>query len=395
MWPHTNLEVHMKPAPASARNLPLFLGGQLETKQNATEGRSPRFARGGARCGHRDDRFVDRALQARQCAVLVAEQRIRAEARALARLSHPNVVQLHELREHAGELLLVMEHVQGAPLGAWLRQNPARPWRPVLAAGLIAGSWLAAACGGLRGRALLLALLLPPLLAPPLLAGGFAGLTSVPTELWGGLPLTLLLTGAGMAGALPIGIAVAYGRRSSLPLLRGLLTAYVELARGIPLVAALFIASFLLPLFFPQGVAVDMLWRVLIAIVLFAAAYLSEIVRGGLQAFPAGQVDAASALGFSPWQTQRWIVLPQVLRAVAPSLANSAIALFKDTSLVTIVSLYDLTGAVQLALGDADWRKFFIEGQLFAAAIYFVACFAMSRYSLWLEKHLNTGTRRQ
>ncbi|MCK6393779.1 amino acid ABC transporter permease [Zoogloea sp.] len=255
-------------------------------------------------------------------------------------------------------------------------------WRPALAAGLIAGSWLAAALGWLHGRTLITALVVLPLLALPVLAGGFAGLDAVPTELWGGLPLTLLLTGIGMAGALPIGIAVAYGRRSPLPLLRGLLTAYVELARGIPLVAALFVASFLLPLFFPGDLAPDMLWRVLIAIVLFAAAYLSEIIRGGLQAFPEGQCSAAAALGFSPWQVQRWIVLPQVLRHVAPSLANSAIALFKDTSLVTIVSLYELTGALGLALsGDAQWRPFYLEAWLFIAAIYWLGCVLLARIS--------------
>lgn len=255
-------------------------------------------------------------------------------------------------------------------------------WRPLLAAGLIIGSWLAAAFGWLRGGRLASALFAAPLLALPLLGGGFAGLSDIPTEQWGGLPLTLLLTSAGMAGALPLGIAVAYGRRSALPVLRGLLTGYVELARGIPLVAALFVASFLLPLFFPDGVAVDMLWRVLIAIVLFAAAYLSEIVRGGLQAFPAGQLDAALALGFNRWQTQRWIVLPQVLRDVAPSLANSAIALFKDTSLVTIVSLYELTGSLGLALaGDPQWRPFYLEAWLFIAAIYWTGCALLARVS--------------
>jgi general L-amino acid transport system permease protein len=262
------------------------------------------------------------------------------------------------------------------------RYPPDEAWRPLLAAGLIIGSWLAAAFGWLRGGRLASALFMAPLLALPLLGGGFAGLGSIPTELWGGLPLTLLLTSAGMAGALPLGIAVAYGRRSALPVLRGLLTGYVELARGIPLVAALFVASFLLPLFFPDGVAVDMLWRVLIAIVLFAAAYLSEIVRGGLQAFPAGQLDAALALGFNRWQTQRWIVLPQVLRDVAPSLANSAIALFKDTSLVTIVSLYELTGSLGLALaGDPQWRPFYLEAWLFIAAIYWTGCALLARVS--------------
>lgn len=254
-------------------------------------------------------------------------------------------------------------------------------WRPITAAGLIVASWLAVAFGRIGGRAALLALALPPLVAIPLL-GGFAGLANVPTELWGGLPLTLLLTAGGMAGALPLGIAVAYGRRSTLPVLRGLLTAYVELARGIPLIAALFVASFMLPLFFPDGVALDMLWRVLIAIVLFAAAYLSEIIRGGLQAIRPGQFDAAAALGLSAWQTQRWIVLPQVLRAAAPSLANSAIALFKDTSLVTVVSLYELTGSLGLALaGDGEWRPFYLEAWLFLAAIYWLGCALLARIS--------------
>ena len=259
-------------------------------------------------------------------------------------------------------------------------------WRPITAAGLILASWLAVAFGRIGGRiggrTALLALALPPILAVPLLGGGFAGLAPVPTELWGGLPLTLLLTAGGMAGALPLGIAVAYGRRSDLPVLRGLLTAYVELARGIPLIAALFVASFLLPLFFPDGVALDMLWRVLIAIVLFAAAYLSEIIRGGLQAIRPGQLDAAAALGLSPRQTQRWIVLPQVLRAAAPSLANSAIALFKDTSLVTVVSLYELTGSLGLALaGDGEWRPFYLEAWLFLAAIYWLGCALLARIS--------------
>lgn len=260
-------------------------------------------------------------------------------------------------------------------------------WRPLLAAGLIAGSWLVAALGRLAGGRLAALLVLPPLAAIPVLGGGFAGLAAVPTELWGGLPLSLLLTAAGMAGALPLGIAVAYGRRSRLPVLRGLLTGYVELARGIPLVAALFVASFLLPLFFPDGMAVDMLWRVLIAIVLFAAAYLSEIVRGGLQAIPPGQLDAAAALGFTPWQAQRHVVLPQVLGAVAPSLANSAIALFKDTSLVTIVSLYELTGSLGLALaGDPQWRPFYLEAWIFLAAVYWTGCALLARLSRQLGR---------
>ncbi|MDD3353538.1 amino acid ABC transporter permease [Zoogloea sp.] len=260
-------------------------------------------------------------------------------------------------------------------------------WRPMLASGLILGGWLAGAQGWLRGTRLLVALTLPPFLAVALLGGGFAGLTPVLTENWGGLPLTLLLTGVGMATALPLGMAIAYGRRSGLPVVEGLLTAYVELCRGIPLVAALFVASFLLPLLLPDSLGLGMLERVLLAIVLFASAYVSEILRGGLQAFPQGQQDAAAALGLGRWQIQRWIVLPQVLRHVSPSLANSAISLFKDTSLVTVVSLYELTGSLGLALaGDAQWRPFYLEAWLFIAALYWLGCLLLARISRRLEK---------
>jgi general L-amino acid transport system permease protein len=227
-----------------------------------------------------------------------------------------------------------------------------------------------------------------------LMRGGVAGLAPVETAQWGGLPLTLLLASVSLVVSFPLAVAVALGRQSRLPAIHTLCVLYVELIRGVPLISVLFMASFVLPLFMPQGTTIDVLARVLIGMTLFSAAYLAEVVRGGLQAVPRGQVEAAQAMGLSYWQTQRKIVLPQALRAVVPAIVNTFIGAFKDTSLVTIVSLYDLTGAVQLALGDADWRKFFLEGQLFVAAIYFVACFAMSRFSRWLEGHLNTGTRR-
>lgn len=225
--------------------------------------------------------------------------------------------------------------------------------------------------------------------------GGVLGLRKVETDLWSGLPLTILLASLSMIMAFPIALCIALGRRSGMPAIRSLCTVYVELIRGVPLISVLFMASFILPLFMPQGTTIDVLARVLIGMTLFAAAYLAEVIRGGLQAVPKGQLEAAQSLGLSYWQMQRKIVLPQALRLVVPAMVNTFIGVFKDTSLVTIVSLYDLTGAVQLALGDADWRKFFLEGQLFVAALYFVACFAMSRYSVWLEQHLNTGTRRQ
>jgi general L-amino acid transport system permease protein len=228
-----------------------------------------------------------------------------------------------------------------------------------------------------------------------LMRGGVLGLTPVETSRWGGFPLTLALSVVSLAVAFPLAILVALGRTSKLPAIRAVCVLYVELIRGVPLISVLFMASFMFPLFMPQGMTIDVLLRVLVGMTLFAAAYLAEVVRGGLQALPKGQVEAAQALGLTYWQTTRKIVLPQALRLVVPAIVNSFISTFKDTSLVTIVSLYDLTGALQLALGDADWRKFFLEGQLFVAAVYFVCCFALSRYSRWVESYLNTGMRRQ
>ena len=228
-----------------------------------------------------------------------------------------------------------------------------------------------------------------------LMRGGVFGLSEVETDRWGGLPLTLLLSTIGIAAAFPIAILVALGRRSRLPALRTICIVYVELIRGVPLISVLFMASFMFPLFMPQGVTINVLLRVLVGITLFAAAYLAEVVRGGLQAIPNGQLEAAASLGLSYWQTQRKIVLPQALRLVVPSIMNSFISTFKDTSLVTIVSLYELTGSVTLALaGDANWRPFFVEAYLFIAAIYWMFCYAMSRYSQWVEQHLNVGIRR-
>lgn len=227
-----------------------------------------------------------------------------------------------------------------------------------------------------------------------LMFGGVAGLSYVETSRWGGFPLTLMLATLSLVAAFPLAVLVALGRTSKLPGIRTLCVLYVELIRGVPLISVLFMASFMFPLFMPQGMTIDVLVRVLVGMTLFSAAYLAEVVRGGLQALPKGQVEAAQSLGLGYWQATLKIVLPQALRMVVPAIMNTFIGAFKDTSLVTIVSLYDLTGALQLALGDADWRKFFLEGQLFVAALYFVFCFAMSRYSQWIEGHLNTGTRR-
>ena len=228
-----------------------------------------------------------------------------------------------------------------------------------------------------------------------LMGGGYFGLARVPTDQWGGLPLTVMIATFSILLAFPLSILVALGRRSQLPAIRTLCVLYVELIRGVPLVSLLFMASFLFPLFLPVGKSPDVLLRVMVAMTLFAGAYLAETVRGGLQAISAGQVEAARSLGLTYWQAQRKVVLPQALALVVPGIVNSFIAMFKDTSLVTIVSLYELTGALNIALNsDANWRPFKIEGYIFIALIYFAFCFAMSRYSLWIEERVGVSKTR-
>lgn len=265
-------------------------------------------------------------------------------------------------------------------------------WRPLLATGLLL-SLLVASCVRFFWKPWL-SLLWMAVLAVffVLMYGDSFGLTRVETDRWGGFPLTLLLASLSIVLAFPLALLVALGRRSDLPAIRSACTIYIELVRGVPLISVLFMASFLFPLFMPQGTRIDVLLRVLVGITLFAAAYMAEVIRGGLQAISKGQVEAAATLGLSYWQTQRKIVLPQALALVVPGIMNNFIGIFKDTSLVTIVSLYELTGALGLALNsDADWRPFKVEGYLFIALIYFTFCFAMSRYSLWVEKQVNQG----
>lgn len=268
-------------------------------------------------------------------------------------------------------------------------------WRPLVATGLLL-ALLIASCMRAFWKPWLALLWLVVLAAFfALMYGNMMGLSKVETDRWGGLPLTILLASLSMTLAFPIAMVVALGRRSKLPAIRTFCTIYVELIRGVPLISVLFMASFMFPLFMPQGLSIDVLIRVLVGITLFAAAYMAEVIRGGLQAIPKGQLEAAATLGLSYWQTQRKIVLPQALAMVVPSIMNNFISLFKDTSLVTIVSLYELTGALSLALNsDANWRPFKIEGYLFIAIIYFIFCFSMSRYSVWIEKQVNKGKAR-
>jgi general L-amino acid transport system permease protein len=268
-------------------------------------------------------------------------------------------------------------------------------WRPVVAT-LLMLALLVVSCMRAFWRPAL-ALLWVAVLAAffALMYGNFAGLAKVETDRWGGLPLTILLSTLSIVMAFPIALVVALGRRSDLPAIRTFCTIYVELIRGVPLISVLFMASFMFPLFMPQGFNIDVLIRVLAGITLFAAAYMAEVIRGGLQAIPKGQIEAAATLGLSYWQTQRKIVLPQALAMVIPGIMNNFISLFKDTSLVTIVSLYELTGALGLALNsDADWRPFKIEGYLFIALIYFFFCYSMSRYSHWVEGQVSRSKLR-
>jgi general L-amino acid transport system permease protein len=217
------------------------------------------------------------------------------------------------------------------------------------------------------------------------------GLPVVDTRLWGGLLVTLVVSVTGIVASMPVGIALALGRRSTIPLIRGFSTVFIEFWRGVPLITVLFFATYMLPLFVPTGFTVDGLVRALIGIALFAGAYQAEVIRGGLQAIPRGQSEAASALGLSWWKTTALIVMPQALRHVIPGLVNSFIALFKDTSLVSIVALFDLLGSLHASFSDPNWATptTLFTGFAFTGMIYFTFCFGMSRYSLFVERRLN------
>ena len=268
-------------------------------------------------------------------------------------------------------------------------------WRPALATGAVLAMLVASALPALWSRRGARWLALGWLAAFGaffvLMFGGMFGLSLVGTERWGGLPLTVILTLIGISASAPIGVLLALARRSKMPLLRTLAVAYIELVRGVPLLTVLFVATFVFPLVLPPGWRIDPFWRIVIGIVLFQAAYMAETVRGGLQTLPRGQLEAGTSLGLRYWQLQRAVVLPQALVAVIPAFVNNLLSTFMDTSLVTVVSMYDLTGSLRLALGDPQWRDFFIEGYLFIAAIYFGASFVMSRYSQWLERRLKVG----
>ena len=229
-----------------------------------------------------------------------------------------------------------------------------------------------------------------PIIAFVLLYGGF-GFEVVPTNKWGGLLVTLVLGVVGIALAFPIGIILALGRRSNLPVISMICTLFIEFIRGVPLITLLFFGMVMLPLFLPEGLNLDGLTRVLVAVTLFQAAYMAEVIRGGLQAIPQGQYEAAQSVGLSYWQMNRKIILPQAIRITIPSIVNTSIGLFKDTTLVVIVGLLDLLGIGRGALADATWMGLSNEVYVFVAIVFFIFTFSMSRYSLYLEKKLKTG----
>ncbi len=230
-----------------------------------------------------------------------------------------------------------------------------------------------------------------PAVAYTLFYGGLLGLPVVETHQWGGLMLTLVLAVVGIVLSLPLGILLALGRRSDLPVIRAACVTYIELWRGVPLVTVLFMASVMLPLFFPEGFNPDKLLRAMIGIVLFQSAYMAEVIRGGLQAIPKGQYEAAKALGLGYWQATGLVILPQALKLVIPGIVNTFIALFKDTTLVLTIGLFDLLGKVQQAFSDPEWLGYSVEGYLFAGFVFWAFCFSISRYSQALEHSLHTG----
>lgn len=266
-------------------------------------------------------------------------------------------------------------------------------WRPVVASVLMVSACIAISQRQYWRTSTFLIAALVLIGSVALMIGGFAGLQFVPTERLGGLSLTLLLAILGNILSLPLAVLLALGRTSNLPFIKVICTSFIELIRGVPLITVLFMASFMFPLFMPSGTNPDVLMRVAAGLIIFSAAYQAEVIRGGINSVPKGQIEAAQALGMGYWLIQSKIVLPQAFRVVVPPLVNSFIAIFKDTSLVTIVSMYELFGSLRLALGDPEWRAFYIEGFIFVALVYWLFCSAMSSYARGLERDFATARR--
>lgn len=224
-----------------------------------------------------------------------------------------------------------------------------------------------------------------------LMRGGVFGLVPVEPERWSGLPLTLMLATIAIVFSYPIGILLALGRRSEMKVVRLLSIGYIELIRGVPLISVLFMSSVMFPLFLPKGIVIDKLLRAQVALIMFISAYMAEVIRGGLQAIPSGQYEASDSLGLNYFQKMRLVILPQSLKIVIPPTVNTAISMFKDTSLVSIIALQDLLYTTKGAMADPHWLGFSVEAYLFIAIFYFCFCFSLGRRSRRLEKELDTG----
>jgi general L-amino acid transport system permease protein len=271
----------------------------------------------------------------------------------------------------------------------------AERWRVDIALGGLAAGLLWLTLPGMPGKRGVGALMLTlfPVLAFVLLVGGF-GLERIPTERWGGLIITLVVAVTGIVASLPLGILLALGRRSELPVVKGLSVAFIEFWRGVPLITVLFMAVNMLPLF--MGVSVNKLLAALIAVALFSSAYMAEVIRGGLQAIPKGQYEAAAAMGLGYWQSMVFVILPQALRLSLPNIVGNFIGLLKDTSLVSIIGFFDLLGIAQVGTSDANWAtpNTALTGYVFVGAVYWAMCFSMSRYAKNLEGVLASGEKR-
>lgn len=271
-------------------------------------------------------------------------------------------------------------------------------WRPLLVTVMLIALLVPLLIPKIPGKTLnaVLMFIIFPVVAFYLLHGGAFGLQRVDTPLWGGLMVTLILSFVGIAVSLPLGILLALGRKSKMPAIKTLCVGFIEIIRGVPLITVLFMANVMLPLFLPTGWTIDNFLRALVGVALFASAYMAEVIRGGLQAIPKGQFEGADSLGLGYWQTTRLIILPQAIKLVIPGIVNTFIGLFKDTSLVSIIGMFDLLGIVQLNFRDATWITPVtpLTGLIFAGFIFWIFCFGMSRYSAFMERHLDTGHKR-
>lgn len=280
--------------------------------------------------------------------------------------------------------------------GLYFSANPDQIWRPTFMFGIFAILMLPLFMPSFRWKPHLGAFMLFvfPFIAVALVHGEWLGLPVAHTYEWGGFLLTFFLAAGGIVLALPIGIVMALGRRSNMPIIRSLCIFYIELWRAAPLITILFVGSNLLPLFLPSNVEFDKVVRALVAITMFQSAYTAEAIRGGLSAIPKGQGEAASALGMGYWKRTGFIVLPQALKISIPGIVNTFIQLFKDTTLVGIIGLHDFLGISQVASRSPEWKGYDFEGYVYVALLFFMCCFAMSKYSQALERKLDTGHKR-